>query len=158
MKSAQAWFSEYGSSHKNPINKAIHWLCVPAIYWTVVALLFSSPFPAGQGGSALWLNWASIALVPALLFYFRLSFGIGFGMLIFSGACLFLSAWLQHYSPWPLWALALGVFALAWILQFIGHAIEGKKPSFFQDLQFLLIGPAWLLGFILHKTGIGYRR
>ena len=45
---------------------------------------------------------------------------------------------------------------LAWIGQFIGHKIEGEKPSFFEDLQFLLIGPAWLLGAIYQKLGIRY--
>lgn len=153
MKSAQNWFSEYGSSHKNRINKAIHWLCVPAIYWTVVALLFSLPFPPVFEQRTIWLNWAVIAMVPALLFYFRLSIRIGLGMLLYSALCLLVSVLLQKYCPWPLWWLALGVFALAWLLQFIGHAIEGKKPSFFQDIQFLLIGPAWLLHFVLAKVG-----
>ena len=56
----------------------------------------------------------------------------------------------------PVWRSALVVFVVAWIGQFIGHKIEGKKPSFLQDLQFLLIGPAWLLGFIYRKLGIRY--
>lgn len=54
------------------------------------------------------------------------------------------------------WILYLGVFVITWIFQLIGHKIEGKKPSFLKDIQFLLIGPIWLLGFILKKTGIRY--
>lgn len=54
------------------------------------------------------------------------------------------------------WIIYLAVFVITWIFQFIGHKIEGKKPSFLKDLQFLLIGPIWLLGFILKKTGIRY--
>jgi len=52
--------------------------------------------------------------------------------------------------------VSLGIFVIAWIGQFIGHKIEGKKPSFLEDLQFLLIGPAWLLHFIYKKLGIVY--
>jgi uncharacterized membrane protein YGL010W len=51
---------------------------------------------------------------------------------------------------------SLGIFVLAWIGQFIGHHVEGKKPSFFKDLQFLLIGPAWLLGFLFRLAGVRY--
>ena len=50
----------------------------------------------------------------------------------------------------------MAIFVLAWIGQFIGHKIEGEKPSFFEDLQFLLIGPDWLLGAIYQKLGIRY--
>jgi len=57
---------------------------------------------------------------------------------------------------YPLWAVSLGIFALAWIGQFYGHKIEGKKPSFFKDLQFLLIGPAWLMHFVYKKMRIPY--
>ena len=62
---------------------------------------------------------------------------------------------IRVYDP-QVWRLSLGIFVVAWIGQFIGHKIEGKKPSFFQDLQFLLIGPAWLMGFIFRKLHIKY--
>ena len=52
--------------------------------------------------------------------------------------------------------VAFGIFVIAWIGQFIGHKIEGKKPSFLEDLQFLMVGPAWLLSFIYKKVGIKY--
>jgi uncharacterized membrane protein YGL010W len=54
------------------------------------------------------------------------------------------------------WMVYFSVFIITWIFQFIGHTIEGQKPSFLKDLQFLLIGPIWLLGFILKKIGIKY--
>jgi uncharacterized membrane protein YGL010W len=59
-------------------------------------------------------------------------------------------------APWPLWQIAAVLFVLAWIGQFIGHKIEGKKPSFFKDLQFLLIGPAWLMSFVYRSAGLPY--
>ena len=61
----------------------------------------------------------------------------------------------QNYQR-PLWIFSVIIFVIAWIGQFIGHKIEGKKPSFIEDLQFLLIGPAWLLSFIYKKIGIKY--
>jgi uncharacterized membrane protein YGL010W len=56
----------------------------------------------------------------------------------------------------PLWLVSAIVFVVAWIGQFYGHKVEGKKPSFLKDIQFLLIGPAWLLHFIYRRLGIPY--
>jgi len=58
--------------------------------------------------------------------------------------------------PWPLWATSLGIFVIAWIGQFIGHAIEGARPSFFKDLQFLLIGPLWLVAAAYRRFSVPY--
>ena len=63
---------------------------------------------------------------------------------------------LEKYLSYPLWETSLIIFIVSWIGQFIGHKIEGKKPSFFQDIQFLLIGPLWLLSFVYNKIGIKY--
>ncbi|MHB8570343.1 MAG: Mpo1-like protein, partial [Metallibacterium sp.] len=52
--------------------------------------------------------------------------------------------------------LAGVVFVLAWIGQFIGHAIEGQRPSFLTDLAYLLIGPAWLVSKLLKRARIAY--
>lgn len=151
MKTAGQWLDEYGVSHQNPVNKAIHWLCVPAIYFTVVALLFALPFPFAA--KSLWLNWATIAVVLVSLYYLRLNLLLGVSMLLFSLACVYLSALIEAQVSYPLWGIALAVFVLAWIGQFIGHHIEGKKPSFFKDIQFLMIGPMWVFGFVLRKLG-----
>jgi uncharacterized membrane protein YGL010W len=70
-------------------------------------------------------------------------------------AMLFVVGWLDTL-PWPLWATCLVIFVAAWIGQFIGHAFEGKRPSFTKDLQFLLIGPLWLLGHLYRRVGIAY--
>lgn len=159
MKSINTWFSEYGESHQNPINKAIHWICVPLIFFSIIALLSAIP---AQGLKSLFPNaiqpyvhWGSLILILALLFYLRLSFTMFIGVLIFSFICLQLIVWLEA-SGISVWLSSLSIFAAAWIGQFIGHKIEGQKPSFFKDVQFLLIGPAWLMGFIYKKLGIKY--
>jgi uncharacterized membrane protein YGL010W len=134
-------FARYGVSHRNPANKAIHWICVPLITWSVVAALWAwSPMAA----------YAGIAL--ALVFYAWLSPSIAVGMLVVLAAMVYPLTRLGANAL----AVAAVVFVLAWIGQFIGHMIEGRKPSFFEDLKFLLVGPAWLLGFIYLRVGIRY--
>jgi uncharacterized membrane protein YGL010W len=77
-------------------------------------------------------------------------------MLLFSALCLAAASLLTLFLPFSLWVFCLILFIVAWIFQFYGHKIEGKKPSFFKDLQFLLIGPAWLMHFIYRHLGLAY--
>lgn len=156
MPNVTSLLSEYGESHQNPTNKLIHWICVPVIVWTVVALLWSIPFPGNLTMGILPVNWAVIAVVLAQIYYFALSYRLGLGLLLYNAIMLWITLQIEAISPWPLWQVALVVFVIAWIGQFIGHAIEGKRPSFFKDLQFLLIGPAWLMAFVYRALGISY--
>ncbi|NCF61636.1 MAG: DUF962 domain-containing protein [Gammaproteobacteria bacterium] len=156
MRQIDVLLDEYGDSHQNAANKFIHWVCVPIIVWTVVALLWAIPFPFDIGSGIVPLNWAVVALVLAQIYYFRLSRRLGLGLLVYNLLMLWITAWIEEVSPWPLWQVAVAVFILAWVGQFIGHIFEGKRPSFFKDLQFLLIGPAWLMSFIYRKAGYKY--
>lgn len=161
MRKIDALLAEYGESHQNPTNKLIHWVCVPLIFWSVTAFLWSVQFPSVPLKSlGTSLNLAMIALGLVLLYYVRLSFSLALGMLLFGalclGVCLGLHQFLLSHRLLPLPLVALGVFVVAWIFQFIGHKIEGKKPSFLKDLQFLLIGPAWLMHFMFKKLEIPY--
>jgi uncharacterized membrane protein YGL010W len=156
MSQLQALLDEYGESHQNKTNKTIHWICVPIIVWTVVALLWSLPFPVDAQVGPVPVNWATVTLLLAQLYYFRLSLALGLGLLVYNVVMIALSVWVEANAPWPLWQVAAVLFVLAWIGQFIGHKIEGKKPSFFKDLQFLLIGPAWLMSFVYRATGLRY--
>ncbi|MBS0618390.1 MAG: DUF962 domain-containing protein [Spirochaetes bacterium] len=160
MKTIDQWLTEYGESHQNKTNKLIHWVCVPAILFTVLGLLASIPtvnlFNWVPTQLSVVANWAGVVLVLASLFYLRLSFAMFLGMALISVAMLFGVREIAKIPLAPLWLTCLVIFVVAWIGQFIGHKIEGKKPSFFKDLQFLLIGPAWLLGFIYRKLGVKY--
>lgn len=156
MRTLQSLLDEYGQSHLEPANKAIHWVCVPLIVWAAIALLWSIPFPWRVGSGIVPLNWAVFALIPAQIYYFRLSRRLGSGLMLWNLAMLWLTAAVQAHSPWPLWQVALMVFVLAWAGQFVGHLVEGKRPSFFKDLQFLLVGPAWLLSFAYRRLGLRY--
>ncbi len=156
MRTIQSLLDEYGESHQNPLNKLIHWIAVPAILWAIVALLWSIPFPSTLDLPGIPVNWATIGLVLAQIYWFRLSPRLGLGLLLYNVLMIQLTVMVPRLSDWPLWQLALTVFVLAWVLQFIGHAIEGKRPSFFKDLQFLLIGPAWLMAFVYRALSLRY--
>ena len=154
MATLQALLDEYGESHRNPWNKLSHWVCVPVIVWTVVALLGAIPCPAARQSEVVPVNWATIVLALAQIYYFRLSLSLGLGLLMYNLLMCWITALVQTSAPWPLWQIALALFVLAWIGQFIGHIVEGKRPSFFKDIQFLLIGPAWLMSFVYRSLGL----
>ena len=148
------WLDAYGESHQNPTNKKVHFICVPVIFFTVVGFIWSIPSP-GWMAAIPGLNWASLTLAAVTLYYARLSMPIAIGMLLFSLACLLVLALIAASGLSVLW-LSLLLFVVAWIGQFWGHKIEGKKPSFFKDLQYLMIGPAWIMGFLYRQWGIKY--
>ena len=134
-------FERYGESHRHPQNKAIHWICVPLITWSLLAILW-------------WLSpYAAYALIAlAMLFYLQISVPIALGMLVVTALMVWpLTLLGEHTLP-----VALAVFVVAWIGQFIGHKIERKKPSFLEDVRYLLVGPAWLLSMLYRRLGIAY--
>jgi len=148
--SLECWLEDYAQSHQNPTNKAVHWVCVPVIFWCVLALLWHV-----QLGPNPMLNAATVLIVFSILFYARLSWTLTIGMAILVGLSVVLIQGYQALElPVPLWLFSLGLFIVAWIGQFWGHKVEGRKPSFFKDVQFLLIGPAWLLSFVYRRLGI----
>jgi uncharacterized membrane protein YGL010W len=158
MKSAHQWFEAYAESHQNPTNKLIHWICVPLIFFSILGLLAS--FSMGLFGLIpadseyfAYLHLGTLGLLVSLGFYLRLSPKLSIGLLVFAAFCLYGIKWM-YLSEKPLWSSSLTIFVAAWVGQFYGHKVEGKKPSFFQDVQFLLIGPAWLMHFIYKRLGI----
>jgi uncharacterized membrane protein YGL010W len=159
MRKIDILLEEYGQSHQNATNKLIHWFCVPAIFFSIVGLVFSipvGPLPELLPFLENFANWATIILILVLIYYVSLSRPLTLGMLLFSALCLALVNFLDLVFPGFLWVISLGVFIIAWIVQFYGHKIEGKKPSFLKDIQFLMIGPAWLMHFIYKKWGFSY--
>jgi uncharacterized membrane protein YGL010W len=154
MRTLSNWLDEYGESHRNPVNERLHFICVPAIVLSVIGLLSSLPVPRMWGGLP-WLDWATLITALALLYYVSLSWALAAGVLACFAAMFLIIHWLEAL-PWPLWATSLAIFAIAWIGQFYGHAIEGKRPSFFKDVQFLLIGPIWLLAALYRRLGLKF--
>ncbi len=155
------YFTKYAESHQNKTNKLIHWICVPLIIFSLLGLVWSIPFPyikfLGQYSS--YINWASFLIAFSIYYYYKLSpvlsYFMFFLIFIFSFGVMELGEWQKTGGP-AMWLVSLIIFVVAWSGQFIGHKIEGKKPSFVDDLKFLLIGPIWLLHFVLKKLKISY--
>jgi uncharacterized membrane protein YGL010W len=156
MKKINVLLNEYGQSHQNDFNKAIHWICVPLIMFSLIGLLIHIPFISIP---QMFFNWGSVALLLALVYYFTLSYIMFLGFIPIAILILYLN-WnliqVCNQNNCNSLILLVIIFIAAWIGQFIGHKIEGRKPSFLKDLQFLLIGPAWLLDMSFRKAGINF--
>ena len=148
------WFASYSGDHQNRTNQKIHIFAVPAILWTVVALLWCIP----TFGTVMKTGiWSVLAMFVAWMFYNRMSRSLGLGMLAIFISMAWLTRWLESWlGVTNLFYLALAVFVVAWIAQFVGHKIEGRKPSFLTDLTYLLIGPAWVLAKFYRVMGWRY--
>lgn len=134
--------AKYSESHLNHTNEIIHFVCVPVIVFTLLGILW-------------WIHWsvAVAVTVVSLLYYIKLSKPFAAGMAVMSAVMLGILALLPAAVVLP---LSLAIFVLAWIGQFIGHKIEGKKPSFFDDLRFLLIGPLFVLSFLYRRLNLSW--
>lgn len=155
MRPVQSWLDEYGESHRTVTNKSIHWICVPLIMLSIIGLVWCIPVPGAWVTRSAFLNWGVLLVIAALIYYYALAWRLALGMTVVSAVMIFIvyGVSLSAAWPWLVWAI---VFVLAWIGQFIGHRVEGRKPSFFKDLQFLLIGPLWLLAFVYRRAQIAY--
>ncbi|KXI30734.1 Mpo1 family 2-hydroxy fatty acid dioxygenase [Paraglaciecola hydrolytica] len=153
MRQIEFLLNEYGESHKNKTNIIIHAIAVPAIYFVTLGLLWSLPTPNFL--DYFDLTWAHVLVIPVLYYYFKLSGPIGAAMTLLSIVSFFGIKLLEGLSI-PVWQVCVALFVVMWILQFVGHHVEGKKPSFLKDIQFLLIGPAWWWGHWLKRLNINY--
>jgi uncharacterized membrane protein YGL010W len=153
MRQIDFLLDEYGESHKNKTNILIHAIAVPAIYFVTLALAWSIPRP--EFIEYFDVTWAHVFVIPMLYYYFRLSGPIGAAMTLLSIVSFFGIKLLESLNV-VVWQFSIVLFILMWILQFVGHHIEGKKPSFLKDLQFLLVGPAWWWVHWLKRLNINY--
>lgn len=147
MRTAQEWFDEYAVSHQNTTNQRVHYICVPVIFFSVIGLLMSIPATLLENTFGLYNplveNWAAVIGVIISFFYMRLGFWYFIEMLFVMLLCIIGNFWLGNNVN--LLYASLTIFVFGWIGQFWGHKVEGKKPSFVKDLQFLLVGPLWVI-------------
>ncbi len=139
-KTLREWLTEYAQSHQNKTNQLIHNIFVPLITFSILGIFWSiTP----------WLEM--ILVVIAMGFYLSISVKYAIAMLIATVLMLYILAYLSYRLE-----ICIAIFVVSWIFQFIGHNIEGKKPSFFKDIQFLLVGPLWVLSKLVFKDKIGF--
>ena len=161
MRKIDALLDEYAVSHQTKLNIAIHYVCVPLIFFSLIGLLASIPMPESIGGIfpvalAPYAHFGTLVILLGLIYYLRLSIVLFLSMLVFSAIVLFSIHQIAVLQIAPLWMLMLSVFIISWIGQFIGHNHEGKKPSFLKDLQFLMIGPAWTMSHLFNALKIKF--
>ena len=151
MRTFNEWMEEYGVSHKNPTNQLVHKICVPLIMFSVIGFFWAIPRP--ELFLVLpYLNWATLFATGCLFFYLSLNFLMFLGMTIQIAVMCIICELI--YPTGLLFYVSSLVFVLSWIAQFWGHKVEGKKPSFIQDLAFLLIGPLWVTRYFYKAIGI----
>ena len=154
LRPVDRWFANYGADHVNTTNQWLHVFCVPLIFWSIMVMLWCVPVPG------TWFRagtWAALSMFAVWMFYWRLSKPLAFGALVF----FMIISWSSRFLYPQMGAknfllMGISVFVVAWVGQFVGHKIEGRKPSFFTDLTYLLIGPAWVLAKLFKKLGIPY--
>lgn len=152
-------FDEYAQYHQNPSGKWIHWIGVPLMFFSIMGLAWSIPFPhlAFLGKYNGFVNWASFLIAFLGYYYYRLSPVLSYmAILLFFVMALIvteLEKWAFAGGP-ALWLVCTVAFVLALIAQFVTYKMEGKKPEGLQHLKFILIGPVWLLQQLGQKLGL----
>ena len=131
--------AHYGSSHTHPINELIHFAAIPLIMLSLCGLMFALH------------PWAAYAFIAAsMVYYARLSGVFFISMVIWSAIIIVI----LHSMGSHVLIASIVIFIGAWIVQFIGHKIEGKKPSFLEDIQYLWVGPMFVLSKLFLKLGL----
>ncbi len=145
MRTIEDLLKEYGESHQNPMNKIIHWVCIPLLLFCTFGMIWLIPVPDSFKQISFPINWATILMGMIFIYYSQLSRSLSYGMVfIYSGIIGILYNLVNTYGNGLFLPLFI-LWVIAWILQIIGHQIEGKKPSFMSNLQFLLVGPLWII-------------
>ena len=159
MRDATALLVRYAQYHRDPRNIATHLVGIPVIVLAIGVLLTRPTIPLNPGSglyiSPAWALWAA-----ASLWYFtragleRETWAVSLSVVVANGLLMALAHWLvmQVGSDWLTWGLAL--FVGGWVLQFIGHYYEGRKPAFVDDLVGLLVGPMFVCAEILFALGL----
>jgi uncharacterized membrane protein YGL010W len=139
MRKVDRLLAHYAQSHRNPRNELIHFVAIPLIMLSLIGLLFALH------------PWVAYVFVAAsMVYYARLSWVFLLVMAVLSAAGLVLvQAMGSQVLP-----ISAAIFVAAWIAQFVGHKIEGRKPSFFEDLQYLWVGPLFVLSRLFVRLGI----
>lgn len=161
MRKIDSLLSQYAESHQTKFNKAVHYFCVPAIFFSLIGLL--SMIPTGgfltnivPSIVAPYMHFGTLLVLLGSIYYFKLSKPLFLGMSIFSLLVLVGINQIQQTNIMPFWSIMVGLFVIAWIIQLIGHNHEGKKPSFIEDLQFLMVGPAWTISHVFDALKIKF--
>ncbi len=145
----------YDEAHRSIVNRAVHWVTVPVMSWCVLAFLSAMPFPDALR-LVPGLSWGVVGALALVLYTATMSRPLAVGVATFAFACLILAGVLARWGDTPLWQVALFVYVLAWVAQFLGYSLEARRPGFLEDARYLVSGPAWMLAAVCRRFGVRY--
>lgn len=155
MRTADQWFTIYKATHEHPVNRLVHRICAPLAATSIIGLLWALPVPEAFAGISPALNWGSIFVMSAIVYYFIISITLGLGMILVMLAVMLGVNWLDNQLI-PLWATSLGLLLATLAAMFSGHALEGQKARFLGDIQLVMLAPIFLLAGLYRRLGISY--
>jgi uncharacterized membrane protein YGL010W len=148
MKTLEDQLSNYAAYHRDRRNIVTHFIGIPMIVLSVVVLLARPAFEV----AGLSIAPATLAVIAATLYYLRLDLRYGMAMGVLLAACLVFAHTTAALSTGTWATLGVGLFVVGWVIQFVGHIFEGRKPAFVDDIMGLIIGPLFVVaefGFLL---------
>ncbi|MCH8117912.1 MAG: DUF962 domain-containing protein [Proteobacteria bacterium] len=155
MTDSDGWLERYAASHSNVTYPLIYWASVPMVVLGTVGILWALPIPDEFYEISPLLNWGSAFLMAAAVYYFIISLSIAIGMLPFVLGIAALQMWLEQSEFAPL-RVSLGLLVVSTIGLWLGHRNEQGLRPVLQDLQVMMIGPAWLLSVLYRRVGIPF--
>lgn len=155
MSKTDNWLLRYERNHAGLQNPFVYWAAVPMVVIGTVGLLWSLPVPVEFYEISPFLNWGSVFLMASTVYYFIISLSIAIGMLPFMLGLAALQLWLTG-SDYPAFGVSTGLLVAGTVGLWLGRRGSGRLGFVAQDLQLMMIGPAWLLSVIYRRFGIPY--
>ena len=155
MTETDGWLSHFEDTHRDLRNPVVYWAAVPVVVVGTVGLLWSLPVPDEFFEISPLLNWGTAFLMAAAVYYFIISVSLAIGMLPFVIGVAGIQMWLTA-SGYPLFRLSLGLLVAGIIGLWFGHRNQNGLRAVLDDLQFMMIGPAWLLSVLYRRIGIPF--
>ena len=150
MKSLVDHLSQYAAYHRDPRNIASHFIGIPLIVVAVAVLLSRPEWSVGS----LWISPAVIAALASAWFYLRLELKLGVLMTVLMGLSVWAGHVLAQQSTMVWLSSGLAMFVIGWVIQFVGHHYEGRKPAFVDDLSGLIVGPLFVVAELAFLLGM----
>ena len=155
MNEIDGWLKHYEDTHQDLSYPVVYWAAVPMVVLGTVGILWTLPIPDEFFQISPLLNWGTAFLMAAAVYYFIISVSLAIGMLPFVLGVAGIEAWLQQ-SDFSLTRVSLGLLTGGIIGLWMGHRKKGSLRPVLQDLQLMMIGPAWLLSVLYRRIGIPY--
>ncbi len=155
MSDTLSWLERYEKNHENLTWPLIYWAAVPMVVVGTVGVLWTLPVPAQFTEISPLLNWGSAFLMVSAVYYFVISLSLAIGLLPFVIGVGSIQLWLADSDFTPL-RVSSGLLVGGLIGLWLGHRNERGIRATLEDLQTIMIGPAWLLSVIYRRIGIPF--